>query len=255
MRDINQWFTIQQPISQSQVKKKQKKKQKKKVFVSVSEPSPTPNQHLITTTQIIRDLDRILKHYIAEPEIRKLQVNQILLHYSKKSYIKYSLDDRAYLILSKVERKLNCLKRYKNSPFPLLSNLERFSQTIGSWNEELLQFGLKTREKLRDHAANEDLVGTKIYLSFYHTENSKCNAYLKRQYRRLEKYRSSKNITAYWKLSWFLMSENWSYRTASLNSWMPRWYKTLNWKEFHSLHRGLNRILNLEELNTSIYNV
>lgn len=180
----------------------------------------------ITNTSILHDLNRILKHYIANPEERKLQVDQIILQYSRNSFIKYPLDAKAYLILSKDERNLLHKKRYSNSPFPLLSNMERFSKTIGSWNEELQLFGLKTREKLLDHSDNTDLVGNQIHLCYFHTHNNKANKYLKRQYRRLEKYRSQLSITNYWKLSWNLMSESFSFRTASLSSWRP----LLPWK-------------------------
>jgi len=206
-------------------------------------------------TSLKRELSRILSLYYDQPDAVLHHVERILVSYSKESYLKYPLDDKAYLILSKDERKLNHLRRYSDSPFPLLSNVDRFRKTVGNWNAELLDFGLKTREKLHDHYENYERVGNRIHLAYYHTWNSKGNQYLLKQYKRLAKYRTRGACNAYWNLSWTMMCNSLSFRIASLNSWQPRWYKTFTWREYRHLFKGLHKILSLEEIQTQITNV
>lgn len=168
--------------------------------------------------------------------------------------MKYRLDDQHYLLLTREERKIKQHKRYFNSPFPLLSNLEFFSNTLGEWNKSLLTYGLKTRVK-NDDPCEKTSLGSHIYLSSYTTGNYKSNRYLKTQYKRLEKYRSTRNVKSYWKLSWDLMQKSMSYKIASLNSWQPKWYSELAPYEIQKIFHQLNSILRFQELTCPIKNV
>lgn len=176
----------------------------------------------------------------------------------KKSYLKYNLDDRAYIILSLDERDLEPSRKYYQSPFPLLTNLERFSNTVGGWNTELQEYGIQCRLKFGDQPKPfgvEFNVGTLIHLAYYGTLSSRGNRYLKTQYKRLESYRSSGSVSSYWSLSWALMRGNWFFRTACIGNWERRWYKKYSTFELKRIWKGLNRILNLETLQTVITNV
>jgi len=150
------------------------------------------------------------------------------------------------------------LRKYPQSPFPLLTNLERFSNTVGGWNTELQEFGIQSRLKEGDEhllPGHEPNVGIMVHLAYYGTLSSSGNRYLRHQYSRLESYRLAGRITSYWDLSWTLMRESWLFRTASLCSWKRRWYKELLPRELRSIWKGLNKILNLETLETTISNV
>lgn len=209
----------------------------------------------IKTNQLLRNLDRILQKYHLSKEERTLQIEMIATQFSKKNFLKYPLDENAFLILSKNERKLKSLKRYEGSPLPLLSSLEEFSQTIGDYNEELLKYGIKTREKLHDNPNPLSEIGVNIHLAFYKTLNSRGNWYLIKQYKRLRKLRKQNSISCYWKLSWTLMCSSLSFRIACLNSWQSTWYKTYNYKELRTIFNTLNKILNLEQTKCLIKNV
>ena len=87
------------------------------------------------------------------------------------------------------------------------------------------------------------------------TINGKCNRYLRRQYGRLKLYRNSSRINSYWKLSWDLLTDSWSYRIASLNSWQPTWYKSWKASEIHKVLTELHDILSLKVLSTRLTNV
>lgn len=147
------------------------------------------------------------------------------------------------------------MKRYYNSPFPLLSNLEFFSNTIGQWNRTLLAYGIKTREKYGDNPDNHATTGSQIFLSSYSTGTYRGNKYLKNQYKRLRKYRLEGRVNAYWKLSWNLMQHSFCYQLASLNSWKPLWYEIFTLTEVQKLFSALHSILNLDHLQTTIKNV
>jgi len=209
----------------------------------------------IKTNQLLRNLDRILQKYHLSKEERTLQIEMITTQFSKKTFLKYPLDENAFLILSKNERKLKNLKRYEGSPLPLLSSLEEFSQTIGDYNDDLLKYGIKTREKLHDNLNPLSEIGINIHLAFYKTLNSRGNWYLIKQYKRLRKLRKQNSISCYWKLSWTLMCSSLSFRIACLNSWQPTWYKTYNYKELRTIFKTLNKILNLEQTQCLIKNV
>lgn len=158
------------------------------------------------------------------------------------------------ILLTKDCRKVENLKKYKNSPFPLLSNIEYFSNSIGEWNSELLQYGIKARHKDKDYKS-EGQAGIRIHLIKYDTLNNKNNRYLIRQYQRLEKYRECNEIHNYWKLAWDLMTKSWSFKLASLNSWKPLWYKEYSLKELNKIWKGLLLTLKNEQTKPELTNV
>jgi len=210
---------------------------------------------LINDKKLIQVLEKILTQYLQDsnPLNVSYHLKEILKEFGHKSYLKYKLDSGSYLILTKDSRKIQSYKRYYDSPFPLLGNLEVFSTTVGEWNNELKKYGLKTRSKANEHPTT--LVGTKIHLCYYDTLNSKGNRYLRQQYKRLNLYRTSGNSLRYWRLSWELMHRSWNFRLASLNSWHSTWYKDLARYELSRLMKGLNKILNLDLVQTTLQNV
>jgi hypothetical protein len=115
-------------------------------------------------------------------------IKELLIQFESRSSVKYSLDGQTSLILLKDERRLNNLRRYEDSPFPLISNVEYFCTSSGDWNKELLEYGIKTRSKLND-LDSPSAVGSRIHLIRYDTVQSRGNRYLKRQYRRLAFFR------------------------------------------------------------------
>jgi hypothetical protein len=155
----------------------------------------------VKNSQLIQNLDRILKSYDIKVDERKLHITNITAQFcNNRSFLKYPLDTNTFLIITKDARKVKHLRRFKNSPFPLLSNLEKFVNTVGSWNLELEAFGIKTRLKINDPTPSdlkEQDVGIQIHLVCYQTANSKGNSYLKRQYLRLKTMRKDLKIKAY----------------------------------------------------------
>lgn len=208
-----------------------------------------------TTTNLIRTLSRILRSHGLKGEEQKLHLKTITSQFNGQQELKYSLDDRSFLVLSKDVRSMNRLRRYPRSPMPLLSNLEIFSNSLGSWNAELLEYGLKTRYKSGDTPTSSEHSGTNIHLAYYRTFSSQGNQYLKRQYKRLRTLRDKKLYASYWKLGWTLMSKSLVYRVASLNSWQPRWYKEMSSSDLSSIFQSLHQILSLEQLQMTIKNV
>jgi hypothetical protein len=83
------------------------------------------------TNNLVLKLERILRNYIKEEEELKILLENLISSFSKRTTLKYSLNDKTYLILSKDERKVSHLRRYKDTPLPLLSNLEEFSNSHG----------------------------------------------------------------------------------------------------------------------------
>jgi len=213
------------------------------------------NTNLSTNANLLKTLTRILTSHGIKGEEQKLHLTSITSQFRDKVELQYHLDDRSFLVLSKDIRSMNRLRRYRNSPFPLISNLEVFSNSLGSWNTELLDYGLKTRYKTGDYSTTTGVAGINIHLAYYRTFSSKGNQYLKRQYKRLRILRDQKEYNAYWKLGWTLMSRSLVYRVASLNSWQPRWYKEMSSSELAGIFKSLHKILNLEELTTRIKNV
>jgi len=208
----------------------------------------------VTNNNLLYNLNSILKNYIPDSSIRKSKISSIALQFSRVSLLKYPLSDSHYLILTKDERKVKSLRRYENSPLPLLSNLECFRNTISSWNSDLLEYGIKSRSKLNEPSTGAS-PSSHIYLVYYKTLNSRGNHYLKTQYKRLSHYRTTLNITSYWQLCWQLLRSSQSFRLACLNSWQPRWYREYNYSELQLIWRTLNQIVNMELITTQIRNV
>lgn len=140
-----------------------------------------------------------MKEYILEAQARKILRQEILLQFEKHSFYSYRVSDQVTLILSKDSRTLKPHRKYKNSPFPFLTNVSYFSSSVGSWNEELREYGIKHRTKEGD--PSPQAVNTRIYLVKLDSISTRGNKYLKRQYKRLEDMRNQGQVTAYWRLS------------------------------------------------------
>lgn len=201
-------------------------------------------------------MNQILKPYVESKPERLVLIQHLLTQFEKQSSYRYLLqeDPKIYLILSRDERLVRNSHKYSNSPFPLLSTVEVFRTSIGSWNEELLEYGLRTRQKYGD-SSDPSTIGSHIYLIHTSTITSTGNNYLKRQYKRLFNYRARGDINSYWKLCWTLLCKSWCFRLACLNSWSPRWYKTLSLKHLSQVWEGLHRILSLEDPHSPLRNV
>jgi hypothetical protein len=90
------------------------------------------------------------------------------------------------------------MKRYEGTPLPLLSNLERFFSSLGALNEELLSYGISTRLKLNDdEEIDSSKIGSKIFIVYHSSINSRGNRYLKKQYKRLKEFRHYNKISEY----------------------------------------------------------
>lgn len=204
--------------------------------------------------KLIKQLERILKVYYPDKSELFMHIRHILLEFEAKGYCKYSLTGDESIILLKDNRKPPFkLRKFPDSPFPYLSNLEYFGIVAASWNEELLKYGIKTRSKSDDypHCAG----GTRIHLIQNWSLNYRCNQYLRNQYKRLRYYREHHSYLRYWNLSYILMQQSWSFKISCLNNWLPRWYKDLSLKTMRTLWKGLEDILLLKELRTEIQNL
>lgn len=136
-----------------------------------------------------------MKHYYPEKIERRSILTDLILRFEEKSSLHYSLPDSSSLILTKDERSLNHLRRYKDSPFPLLSNIELFSCSVGDYHKDLLLYGLKIRLK-----AGEDptyYTGTNVFLVNQFTPNYRGNRYLKKQYKLCTFYRDEGYLRLY----------------------------------------------------------
>lgn len=80
---------------------------------------------------ILQNLNYLLKPYIIEKDERKTLIQRLVEKFENRSYIMYQIDPSKFIILTKDERRLINKKRYKKSPFPLLSNIENFSSNAG----------------------------------------------------------------------------------------------------------------------------
>jgi hypothetical protein len=59
-------------------------------------------------------------------------IKGIVKQYENMGFFKHILDDHTSLILVKDERKeLSQLRKYEESPFPYLTNLECFTNSVG----------------------------------------------------------------------------------------------------------------------------
>ena len=196
----------------------------------------------------------MLASYFVEEEARMLFITKLLARFERQVSLEINLTPCLKLILSRDSRDKNKHKRYYDSPFPFLVNMDCYSNTIGEYNSELLSFGLQTREKLDDHSNNSSLVGSHVQLILIENLCGKGNTYLRKQYKRLRHYRET-DLPSYWNLSWTLMCKSWSFKLASLYSWKSNWYKTLTPYTIKKLFRTLNRLLSLSEQQTVIRNV
>lgn len=181
-------------------------------------------------------------------------MNKLLVKFEKETSLKYALNSTCSLILSKDERQVSKLRKYHSSPLPLLSSISVFRSSIGSYNDELLEYGLQSRVKVND-TENDLRVGSYIYLVLTDTLTFKGNRYLRNQYKRLMKYRKEGDYHSYWHLSWTLMSKSWSFKLASLLSWESRWYKELTLHHYHNIWKGLHKILSLQDQTPRIKNL
>jgi hypothetical protein len=111
----------------------------------------------------------ILKGYDFSTEELNSHLLSITHQFKGKSQIHYKLNDKSYLTLTKDNRKETVSKRYPNSPFPYLSNVEKFRNTVGQWNSSLQEYKIKTRLKLGDEIGtslnSNESIGTHVYLS------------------------------------------------------------------------------------------
>ena len=159
------------------------------------------------------------------------------------------------MILLRDKRSKPPSKRWQDTPFPLLSNCEEFSSTLGEYAEELQAYGIRTRAKYDDQLPLEVISSTHIYMSYHTNVNTQSNRYLRKQYSRLRKYSKNNQTEAYWNLCLNLIRFSWSFKLASLNSWKPTWYKEFSCKDLRKLWLELNKIVNLEVLQSPIRNV
>jgi hypothetical protein len=127
----------------------------------------------------MRNLERILKHYESCSDTRHRLINRLLLEFEAKGSLRYSLSPTHSLLLTKDERKCKgLLRKYENSPFPYLSNVEYFCTAPGDYNTTLLSYGIKARTKLGESPSN--LVGSQVHLVSSETLNYRCNQYLRK---------------------------------------------------------------------------
>lgn len=199
-------------------------------------------------------MDQILKPFVPDKEARSSLMNKLLVKFERETSLKYNLSPTCSLILSKDERQVRKLRKYHESPLPLLSSISVFRSTIGSYNEDLLQYGLTSRLKVGDTPTASSL-GSQVYLIITDTLTFQGNSYLRKQYKRLNKYRTSGDYNSYWHLSWTLMCSSWSFKLASLMSWQSRWYKELSLHSFHGIWKGLHKILSLEDKSPKLKNL
>lgn len=150
------------------------------------------NVKVTHNTSLIKNLDFILKSYYPYGFDRRKVLTEIVTRFEQAGSLRYSLDSQTSLILLKDDRRLNHLRRFQDSPFPLVSNVEYFCNSVGGWNEELLSYGIKTRSKSATSPLSA--VGSRIHLVKLDNINSRGNRYLKRQYKRLQTYRKTSNI-------------------------------------------------------------
>ena len=179
----------------------------------------------------------------------------MISQFTGKDYLKFELNEETHLILLRDKRSKPPSKRWQDTPFPLLSNCEEFSSTLGEYAEELQAYGIRTRAKYDDQLPLEVISSTHIYMSYHTNVNTQSNRYLRKQYSRLRKYSKNNETEAYWNLCLNLIRFSWSFKLASLNSWKPTWYKEFSCKDLQKLWLELNKIVNLEVLQSPIRNV
>jgi hypothetical protein len=149
----------------------------------------------VTNTKLLHQLDLLLRPSFPSSLDRKEIKDLLIKKLDRAPQVKYTLPTNEILILSKDIRSIQKVRKYSNSPFPLLSNIEYFSNSIGGWNTELKKYGIKARHKSGDNS--ESLPGIRIHLLKYDTLTSKGNKYLRRRYRTLEKSKHKKDYKTY----------------------------------------------------------
>jgi hypothetical protein len=142
-------------------------------------------------------LDEFLSLLYPDSSLRKCKIKEIVADFQNKKIMMYRLDGDSYVILTHEERNLPPYKRYINSPFPYISNLDKFRSSVGEFNEELENFGITTKTKYKDTLSANRECGTYIFLGRYSSKINRCNRYLKRQYTRLDKLRSAAQTSSY----------------------------------------------------------
>jgi len=205
-------------------------------------------------TNLLKQLSLLLVNKYPDRSEREEVIKSLITKFQNSPYLKYHVEDEQYILFIKDSRKMSSQRRYNKSPFPLLQASEYFYNSIGGWDLELKQFGIRTRTK-EQTKKNPSPLGNKIYLVNYNSLSSTGNTYLRRQYKRLEKYRAEGLILNYWKLCWELMRKSWCFKLSCLNSWKPRWYKEYTPLQLRQILNQLSRILNLQDLKTEIKNV
>lgn len=196
----------------------------------------------------------ILTSYYPARKERKELVSDIIQKYESKSSYIYPITSQTSLLLSKDERRIRRIRKYKQTPFPLLSNLEIFSSLAGDWDPELQKYQIQSRQKTKPSSTSNAGLGSHLYLVKIDTLNTRGNKFLRRQYERLTQLRNNGEYTLYWKESWGLMQNSPIFRLASLNNWKPRWYKELSYEDLNDINNTLHSILSFNTTQTKIYN-
>jgi len=150
----------------------------------------------VTQNKLLKQLDLLLQESYPETSERDSRKEFLLKKLERENFVKLFLPNHTCIILSKDERKLNRSRRYENSPLPLLSNIEFFSNSIGTWNSALQEYGIKARHKHKD-LHSKGTSGLHVYMLRCQSINKQSNEYLLRQYKRLRKYKERKEITKY----------------------------------------------------------
>jgi hypothetical protein len=83
------------------------------------------------TIKLLPKLDLLLKESFPSSLERTKVKKSLLKKLEKYPSVKINVTNKTVIILTKDCRKVNNIKKYKNSPFPLLSNIEYFSNSIG----------------------------------------------------------------------------------------------------------------------------
>ena len=83
------------------------------------------------TKKLLKQLDYMLKHYIPESDKRQSLMKELVEQFQGKPIIRYTLSESISIYLIRDGKQLNRLRRYIDSPFPLLSNVEFFVCSVG----------------------------------------------------------------------------------------------------------------------------
>ena len=195
-------------------------------------------------------MHQILKPYHPHYLERKEKIRSLVTEFHLTGSLVYRITSTHSLILRQDERGELPKRKHKDSPFPYLVNVELFSNSIGGWNDELRQYGIRARARYLEPSTSSN---SQIYLYDKTSITSRGNSYLRRQYNRLIHLRT--DPIAYWNLSWDLIQKSWVFKLACLQNWMPRWYKELTLTELRKIWTQMESIVKLKTLRGSIHNV